>query len=205
MDPLILVFGGVAIILLFILGSFMAALYQKVGPNQAMIISGGGSAPKVIVGGGTIVLPLVNRVDYLSLESMTIKVAPSTAMFTKTNVPVIIEAIAQIKVRGDETSILTAAEQLIGKDINEIVKIAQNVLTGHLRTVVARMSVEELIFDKEKFDGTFIELVGGDFAKMGLTVLSMSITEIQDKVGYIDSLAAKPEPKRLESSPALTL
>lgn len=199
MDPMILIFGGVAIVLLFILGSFMAALFQKVGPNQAMIISGGGGVPKLIVGGGTVVLPLVNKMQILSLENMSVRIAQNTTLFTKTNVPIQIEATAIVKVRGDEQSIQTAAEQFLGKDQDEISRVAQTVLSGHMRYIVGSMTVEELLFDKNQFDSRFAEVALADMAKMGLTVVSVAITEIQDKVGYIDSIAAKPDIKAMET------
>lgn len=199
MDPMILVFAGVALVQLFIFGFFTAAIYKKVGPNQAMIISGGGGAPKIIVGGGTVVLPLIYQMQILSLENMSVRVAPNTALFTNNNVPLQIEATAIVKVRSDEQSIQTAAEQFLGKDQDEISRIAQTVLSGDLRSVVGAMSVEELLFDRDLFDSRFLGLACTNLAKMGLTVVSMSITGIEDKVGYLDSIAAKPEGKRIET------
>src|SRR5947207_3143391 len=125
MDPMIMVFGGVAIVLLFVLGSFMACLYQKVGPNTALIISGGGGRPKIIVGGGTIVLPLVNRMDVLSLELMLIELKSNTPIISANGVPLNVEGVAQIKIRDDEQSIQTAAEQFLGKDTDKIQRLAQ--------------------------------------------------------------------------------
>lgn len=191
MDPMIMIFGGLAVVLLFVMGSFSAALYKKVGPNTAMIVSGGYIRPKVIVGGGTVVLPLVNRMDLLSLELMSVEIGSQTPMFTEDNVPLRIEATAQVKVAGDEESINTAAENFLGKSTEETEAIAQKVLKGHLRSVVAKIRVEELISDYEAFACRVWEVAASDLAKMGLTVVSLTVTELSDTVGYLDNLGKK--------------
>lgn len=188
MDPMIMIIGGIATILLFVLGSFAAALYQKVGPNTALIVSGGGGQPKIIVGGGTIVLPLVNRMDTLSLEVMLIEVRSNAAMLTINGVPLFVEGVAQIKVRGDEQSIQTAAEQFLGKEIDEIRMVAHETLMGHLRAIIGTMTVEELIGNFDSFASRVAEVSITDLAKMGLTVVSFTIKEVRDSVGYLEAL-----------------
>ncbi|MDZ4838066.1 MAG: SPFH domain-containing protein [Candidatus Melainabacteria bacterium] len=188
MDPTLLVVAGVAIVLLFVLGSFMAALYQKVGPNTALIISGGGGKPKIIVGGGSVVLPLLHRMDTLSLEVMLIEVRSNAAMLTMNGVPLFVEGVAQVKVRGDEESIQTAAEQFLGKDTDEIQLVAHETLMGHLRAIIGTMTVEELIGNFDSFASRVAEVSITDLAKMGLTVVSFTIKEVRDSVGYLEAL-----------------
>lgn len=191
MDPMVIIVGVVVLVLLFVLGSFMAALYQKVGPNQALIISGGGSQPKIIVGGGCVVLPLVNRMDTLSLEVMLIEVRSTAPMLTCNGVPLFVEGVAQVKVRGDEQSIQTAAEQFLGKDTDEIQLVAHETLMGHLRAIIGTMTVEDLLNNFDSFAQRVAEVSITDLAKMGLTVVSFTIKEVRDNVGYLEALGKK--------------
>ena len=116
---------GFGVFVLFMIGWIVAGFYQKCGPNQAMIISGFGTRQgphgfKIIKGGGDVVLPLIQQRSFLSLEVMTIEVHSQAPIITKNGVPIFVEGVAQVKVRGDEVSIATAAEQFLGKTDQEV-------------------------------------------------------------------------------------
>ncbi|MBU6450523.1 MAG: flotillin family protein [Cyanobacteria bacterium REEB67] len=185
----LVVIGGIALLMVFY---FMLNLYQKCGPNEAMIITGavpGGI--KVVRGGGDIVWPLINQKHTLSLEVMTIEVHSQAAMITRNGVPIYVEGVAQVKVRGDEEAIATAAERFLNKSMDEIATVAHETLVGHLRAILGTMSVEDLIQSFDKFATTVQEVSVADLAKMGLTVDSFTIKEIRDTVGYLDALGKK--------------
>src|SRR5438105_13593750 len=113
---------AVAAVLVIVMGfAWMVSLVRKVGPNQALIIYGLGTGgqPRVIKGGGTVVLPFLQNARELSLELMSFDVAPTQDLYTRQGVAVNVEAVAQIKVKGDHDSIRTAAEQLLTKDPQE--------------------------------------------------------------------------------------
>src|SRR5215204_5508841 len=99
-------------VVFLILLRILAGLYRKVGPNQALIVYGVGH-PKVVKGGGAIVWPMIQRADMLSLELMSFDVAPPQDLYTQQGVAVKVEAVAQIKVKSDLESIMTAAEQFL--------------------------------------------------------------------------------------------
>ena len=113
LSPVVWVALALAIVLL-VLVRILAGLYRKVGPNQALIVYGLGH-PKVVKGGGAIVWPMVQSADELSLELMSFDVAPPQDLYTQQGVAVTVEAVAQIKVKSDHVSILTAAEQFLRK------------------------------------------------------------------------------------------
>jgi flotillin len=176
-----------------ILGYILANLYQKCSPNQAMIISGFGAGHgdrnfKIVVGGGAIVYPMIQQRNSLSLEIMTIEVHAQAPMITKNGVPIFVEGVAQVKVKGDDVSIATAAEQFLGKSDEEIANIAHESLVGHLRAILGTMTVEELIQSFDRFAQQVQEVSLCDLAKMGLTVVSFTIKEIKDSVGYLEAL-----------------
>src|SRR5580700_2334145 len=97
----------------FLIGA-MARLYRKAGPHEALIVYGLGGT-RVVKGHGTVVLPMVQVCRELSLELMSFDVAPQQDLYTKQGVDVTVEAVAQIKVKSDTESILTASEQFLTK------------------------------------------------------------------------------------------
>src|ERR1700680_1488261 len=115
-DPLILLIIGVVaiVVVVIIIIQTIGRLLRKVGPNQALIVYGAGGT-KVITGGSHFVIPLYQRAQDFSLELMSFDVAPSQDLYTTQGVAVNVEAVTQIKVRSDEESVKTAAEQFLSK------------------------------------------------------------------------------------------
>lgn len=183
----LIVLAGV--MFLVVLG-MVVSIYQKCPPNQAMIIYGGFGS-RVIKSGGCPVWPMIEQRSYLSLEVMTIDVRSNAPIITKRGVPIIVEGVAQVKVMGDEDSIKTAAEQFLGKSDKEITAIAHETLIGHLRGILGTMEVEQLIQQIDMFTAKVQEHSIPDLAKMGLTIVSFTIKEIKDDVGYLDQLGRK--------------
>jgi len=184
---------GLGVVLLFMLAWIYISCFQKCGPNEAMIISGWGAGEgdrkfKIVVGGGGFVNPLLQQKSFLSLEVMTIDVVSQAPIITKSGVPVFVEGVAQIKVQSDETSIATAAEQFLNKDAEEIAGIAHQTLIGHLRAILGTMEVEELIQNFEAFSRRVQEVSAVDLQNMGMTIVSFTIKEIKDNVGYLEAL-----------------
>jgi len=192
-EPIVL-WIGFSVIGVILLGMWFGInFYQKCPPNQAMIISGFGAHDgdipfKIVVGGGTPVMPMLQQKNILSLEVMTIEVRANAPMITKNGVPIYVEGVAQVKVKGDKVSIATAAEQFLGKSDEEISNIAHETLIGHLRAILGTMSVEDLIQSFDHFAQCVQEVSIADLAKMGLSVVSFTIKEIKDNVGYLESL-----------------
>ena len=146
---------AVVVFLLFIL---VLSRYTKVGPNQVLIVSGrkhrleDGSMVgfRIVKGGGTFVWPVLEKVDLLSLELLTIDVQ-TPEVYTSKGVPVKVDGVAQIKVKGDDVSIRTSAEQFLGKAQDEIRNIATQTLEGHLRAILGTMTVEEIYQNRDAF------------------------------------------------------
>src|SRR2546421_10599467 len=195
------VIGGVAAFL-FVLFMFMAiwaSRYTKVGPNQVLVISGrkhrfvdpDGTTRevgfRVVKGGGVFVWPVYEKVDILSLELLTID-AQTPEVYTSKGVPVRVDGVAQVKVKGDDISIATAAEQFLSKGVDEIKNIAMQTLEGHLRAILGTMTVEEIYQNRDAFASKVQEVAAGDMANMGLGIVSFTIRDIRDTQGYLDAL-----------------
>src|ERR687883_1180300 len=112
-SPVIIISVGASIAFLIAM-SIIASWFRKVGPNQALIVFGF-RGTRVVKGHGTVILPMLEHAHELSLELMSFDVAPQQNMYTKQGVAVTVEAVAQIKVKSDKESILTASEQFLTK------------------------------------------------------------------------------------------
>ena len=192
MEPIhavLLVMGFIALAVLF---SVFVGMFQKCPPNTALIVYGAFKGePKVIKGGGTVVLPLLQAAKPLSLEVMTIDVKSMAPIITKNGVPVFVEGVAQVKVDGDDESIRTAAEQFLSKSVDDVMAVAHETLIGHLRGILGTMEVEEVIQSTESFSRKVQENTIPDLRKMGLTIVSFTIKEVRDSVGYLEQLGRK--------------
>ena len=199
--------GGAAIPIVIVVLAFIAVAiiwmvlsrYNKVGPNQVLVASGrkhrhvdpDGIERKrgfrIVKGGGTFVYPFVEKVDFLSLELLTIDVQ-TPEVYTSKGVPVKVDGVAQIKIKGDDISIATAAEQFLSKSTDEIKSVAMQTLEGHLRAILGTMTVEEIYQNRDAFASKVQEVAAGDMANMGLGIVSFTIRDIRDTQGYLDAL-----------------
>ncbi len=192
--------GAVAILLFLFVMLTLVAVYasrvQKVGPNEVLVISGretrnaetGEVEPyRIVKGGRAFIWPILERVDRLSLEIMTIEVTTED-VYTRMGVPVTLEGVAQIKVASDDVSIRTAAERFLSKSRAEIINVAHETLAGHLRAIVGSMTVEEIYRERDKFAQLVQDVSAGDLANMGLGIDTFVIKDVRDKEGYLDAL-----------------
>jgi flotillin len=143
---------------------------------------------RIVKGGGVFVWPVYEKVDILSLELLTIDVQQEQDVYTSKGVPVRVDGVAQIKVKGDDVSIATAAEQFLSKDTEAIKNIAMQTLEGHLRAILGTMTVEDIYQNRDAFASKVQEVAAGDMANMGLTIVSFTIRDIKDSQGYLDAL-----------------
>src|SRR6476646_10407338 len=144
--PFVIAIGAVLAFLFAM--SAMTACFRKVGPNQALIVFGF-RGTRVVKGRGTVIVPLVESARELSLELMSFDVAPQQDLYTKQGVGVRVEAVAQIKVRSDNESIQTAAEQFLTKTDQEREGLIRLVMEGHLRGIIGQLTVEEIVKQPE--------------------------------------------------------
>ena len=197
--PTVVIGAGSVLFVIFVFIIIYASRYTKSGPNQVLVISGikrkmveaDGSVREVgfriVKGGGRFVWPIFEKVDVLSLELLTIDVQ-TPEVYTSKGVPVKVDGVAQIKVKGDDISIATAAEQFLSKGVEDIKNIAMQTLEGHLRAILGTMTVEEIYQNRDAFASKVQEVAAGDMANMGLTIVSFTIRDIRDTQGYLDAL-----------------
>ncbi len=184
-----------ALVVLFMAGMF-ARLFRKAGPHEALIVYGF-RGTRVVKGRGTIIYPMVESVKGLSLELMSFDVAPQQDLYTRQGVAVTVEAVAQIKVKSDPESIITAAEQFLTKTDADREALIRLVMEGHLRGIIGQLTVEQIVKEPEMVGDRMRSTCAEDMNKMGLEVISFTIKEVRDKNEYISNMG-RPDIARIK-------
>ncbi len=189
------------VVVLVLVVAYMGTRYKVAGANEALIVSGrrergpeGQVGLKVVRGQGVIVLPLINKVGRLHLSARQVAVGLSDAV-TKQGIKVAVQGVATLKIGGDEESIRAAAERFLERE-DQIDSIVKNVLEGSLRSIVGTLTVEELNYDRAKFQQEVQSAARGDLATSGLTIDNVSIQAIRDEVGYLDLFGQQETARR---------
>ncbi len=196
MSETTLVIAGLMVLALIFLMSVLARLFRKAGPHEALIVYGF-RGTRVVKGRGTVIFPMVENCRWLSLELMSFDVAPKQDLYTSQGVAVTVEAVAQIKVKSDPESILTASEQFLTKPPAEREGLIRLVMEGHLRGIIGQLTVEEIVKQPEMVGGRMRSTCADDMNKMGLEVISFTIKEVKDKNDYITNMG-RPDIARIK-------
>ncbi len=192
----ILVMAGLMVLAVLLLMSMFARLYRKAGPHQALVVYGI-RGTRIIKGRGTVIFPMVETYRELSLQLMSFDVAPQQDLYTMQGVAVTVEAVAQIKVKSDPESIVTASEQFLTKSDSERDGLIRLVMEGHLRGIIGQLSVEQIVKEPEMVGERMRDTCANDLTKMGLEVISFTIKEIRDKNDYIINMG-RPDVARIK-------
>jgi flotillin len=179
-----------------LLGSFLASLYRKAGPHEALVVYGF-RGTRIVKGHGTVIFPMVESFHQLSLELMSFDVAPVQDLYTKQGVAVTVEAVAQIKVKSDLESIQTASEQFLTKPQDQRESLIRLVMEGHLRGIIGQLTVEQIVKEPEMVADRMRSTCADDMNKMGLEVVSFTIKEVRDKNEYIVNMG-RPDVARIK-------
>src|SRR5689334_11906795 len=190
------IFVGLMVLAIMFLMSMLARLYRKAGPHEALVVYGF-RGTRVVKGHGTIIFPMVENCHDLSLELMSFDVAPQQDLYTKQGVAVTVEAVAQIKVKSDTESVLSAAEQFLTKTDQEREGLIRLVMEGHLRGIIGQLTVEEIVKQPEMVADRMRSTCADDMNKMGLEVISFTIKEVRDKNEYIANMG-RPDVARIK-------
>src|SRR5205823_3845101 len=190
------IFVGLMVLAVMLLMSMLARLYRKAGPHEALVVYGF-RGTRVVKGHGTIIFPMIENCRGLSLELMSFDVAPQQDLYTKQGVAVTVEAVAQIKVKSDTESVLTASEQFLTKTDQEREGLIRLVMEGHLRGIIGQLTVEEIVKQPAMVSDRMRSTCADDMNKMGLEVISFTIKEVRDKNEYIINMG-RPDVARIK-------
>lgn len=167
--------------------------YHVPDPDEAMLVSGGktkDNAPfRVIIGRGSWVVPLFRKVRYLSLAMFEAEI--SERCVTKQAIQLDVRAVIAFKVANDTQSIVNAAQRFLSEQEQEMSVLTGRIFSGHLRSIVGSMTVEEIIRERQKLADEVLVASKVEMSNIGLWVDSFQIQSIDDgNLGYINALAA---------------
>ena len=184
--------AGFGLLLLFIL---IRSFLHICRPNEVLIFSGrthstpdGGSRGyRVVAGGRAWRMPFVEKVDGMDLSLMPLDLNVTNA-FSKGGIPLHVHSIANVKISTQPEVMMNAIERFLGRERDEIKRVAKESLEGHLRGVLAKLTPEEVNEDRLKFAHTLFDEADDDLRKLGLQLDTLKVQNVWDDVKYLDSI-----------------
>ena len=188
MPSLILV--AAIVLFIFLIITVFIRRYKRCPSDRILVVYGkvgGGKSAKCIHGGAAFIMPVIQDFEYLDLTPISIEVNLVNAL-SKQNIRVNVPSRFTIGISTEPGVMQNAAERLLGLGQNEIQELAQEIIFGQLRLVVASMDIEEINSDRDKFLSNISESVESELKKVGLKLINVNITDIVDESGYIEAL-----------------
>lgn len=194
---------GVGIFLLALLMLFwFVSRYRRCPSDKILVIYGktrAGASAKCLAGGAAFVWPVIQDYEYLDLSPISIDVDLKGAL-SKQNIRVSVPSRFTVGISKKPGIMENAAERLLGKQEDEIMHIAKDIIFGQLRLVVATMDIEEINADRDKFLHNVSQNVENELRKIGLELINVNVTDIQDESGYIEALGKEAAAKAINDA-----
>ena len=187
MELLIPICVGVAAVAAIII--FLMCIYKVADVDKALIITGG-KEPVIKVSGGAFVIPVFRKASYFDLCMLTVS-ADSDEIKTSTAVPVVCDWTAQIRpCVSDPIKLRTAIISFKERGNQGIIDDVKLTLMGAVRDVVAAMTPEQILREKEEYKKLIQTAVSDELDNMGLELVSLNIQDITDNNDYFNNIAA---------------
>jgi len=190
---------------IFILVVFFFAMirrYKRCPSDRILVVygkTGGGKSAKCIHGGAAFILPIFQDYEFLDLTPMSIEVNLTNAL-SKQNIRVNVPSRFTIGISTEPSVMQNAAERLLGLSLDAVQDLAQEIIFGQLRLVVASMDIEEINSDRDKFLSHITHSVEAELKKVGLKLINVNITDIHDESGYIEALGKEAAAKAINDA-----
>ncbi len=200
MGPISIISIGLVVLVLLTL-MWAVTRYRRCPSDKILVIYGktGGGSAKCLAGGAAFVWPVIQDYEYLDLTPISIDVDLRGAL-SKQNIRVNVPSRFTVGISNQEGTMLNAAERLLGKTKDQIRDISKDIIFGQLRLVVATMDIEEINSDRDKFLSNVASNVGAELRKIGLQLINVNVTDIQDESGYIEALGKEAAAKAINDA-----
>jgi flotillin len=190
-----LILGGVGLAIVVSLIYAVRSLIVICLPNELVVVTGRSRVTgdgqrvgyRLLHGGRTLRIPIVERVSRIDLRTIPIEVMVRNA-YSRGGIPLIVQGIANVKVSARDPISHNAVERLLDKPFEELMRIAKDTLEGNLRGVLATLTPEEVNEDRLKFAQRLIEEADEDLKKLGLELDTLKVQNVTDEVNYLDSI-----------------
>ena len=176
--------------------------YKRCPSDKILVVygkTGGEQSAKCYAGGAAFVLPVFQDYRYLDLTPISIDVNLQDAL-SKQNIRVSVPAQFTVGVSNKPHLMIAAAERLLGLEQSAIRSLAHDIIMGQMRLVIANMDIEELNTDRDKFVDSVYTNVGNELHKIGLELINVNVTDIQDESGYIQALGKEAAAKAINDA-----
>ena len=175
---------GIAVFLLL----YMACGYVKAPPNKAYIVSGLRKKKKILIGRAGFRMPLIERIDKLSLDVMQVDVKTSEAVPTNEFINVTVDGVANIKISSNPELLEKAAEALLGMDKKQLIFLVTQVLEGNMREIVGSVGLKEMVQERQVVAEKIKENAVPDMQKLGIEIVNFNIQNFKDGAGTIENM-----------------
>lgn len=204
MDNLLVPFMIVLLALAFIIVlRVIASRYKKIPPNAVGIFYGRKYTRrdpvtgkeqtlgfKVIGGGGRIILPFVESYQEMSTAAFQTDI-DEKGIPNKDNVKINVKGVATCKISSVPEDLINAAQAFLGKGSDEIKMFVQNILKGHLRSIIGKLDIDSLLRERDQFNRQVVEESSEELKRLGIQIITLVIQEVGDEYGYIDALGKR--------------
>ena len=185
--PIISVVGIVLVALLLVIVLFKFC-YKTCPPNKAMVITGP-TGSSTVIGKAKLIIPIIQRVDYMSLENIQVDFTSRDEIPTKDAINVLVDAVANMAIDQNPDVLKVASSKFLGYSTKDIQEIVTPILEGNIREIISQTTLKELIQgDKKEFAERVVENVSPNLKDMGLKLTTFNIQNFKDKNGVIDNL-----------------
>ncbi len=198
----IFVILGIGILgIILLMGLWFITRYKRCPSDKVLVIYGrtGQGSAKCIHGGAAFVWPVIQDYEYLDLTPISIDVDLKGAL-SKQNIRVDVPSQFTVGVSNKDGIMQNAAERLLGIQRNDVQRLAYNIIVGQMRLVIATMDIEEINVDRDKFLSNVSTNVEGELSKIGLQLINVNVTDIQDESGYINALGQEAAAKAINDA-----
>lgn len=207
MQPEILIAICVAVVIVFALLMGILSRYRKCPSDKILVIygkvgsdkNGQARSAKCVHGGAAFIMPIIQSYQFMDLTPISINVDLKNAL-SKQNIRVDVPSRFTVGISTEPGIMQNAAERLLGLRMNEIQELAKDIIFGQLRLVVATMEIEEINNDRDKFLGAVSNNVEIELKKIGLRLINVNVTDINDESGYIEALGKEAAAKAINDA-----
>lgn len=197
----------VIVVVLFAVAAGLLSRYRKCPSDKVLVIygkvgtdrDGQARSAKCIHGGAAFIVPVIQSYQYLDLTPISINVDLKNAL-SKQNIRVDVPSRFTVGISTEPGIMQNAAERLLGLKLAEIQELAKDIIFGQLRLVIATMDIEEINTDRDKFLVAVSNNVEIELKKIGLRLINVNVTDINDESGYIDALGKEAAAKAINDA-----
>lgn len=207
MQPEILIAICGAVVIVFALLMGILSRYRKCPSDKILVIygkvgsdkNGQARSAKCVHGGAAFIMPIIQSYQFMDLTPISINVDLKNAL-SKQNIRVDVPSRFTVGISTEPGIMQNAAERLLGLRMNEIQELAKDIIFGQLRLVVATMEIEEINNDRDKFLVAVSNNVEIELKKIGLRLINVNVTDINDESGYIEALGKEAAAKAINDA-----